>query len=594
MRRSLIALAVLLMLAVAAWLLGRPRGRPARDAIRTQVVVGHVFNDDGPVSRAVVRIRGSRESVQTDDSGRFELATAEGHPGQPQTGAAGSLTSGPLSSGSPSSGPPSSGPPSSGIVTSGTLTAWKEGHFIQGADRGRDLHLRKLPTDDNPAYAWIDPTPDSADAERCGNCHQQIFAEWQASAHAHSVHNRRFRGLFEGTDWHGRPHSGWNLQAEYPGGIEVCASCHAPGLDFEGGASGDLRRFLRPDTDSPDAGGSGPTGGSRATGGDDAPGARPGADAGEGAGSREVVAAQGVHCDFCHKIQDLSGGAIGLAHGRFGFKLLRPRKGQLFFGPLDDVDRGEETFSPLQRESRYCAACHEGTVFGIHVYGTYSEWLESPAAQAGRTCQSCHMAPTGRMTNFAPNAGGIERDPQTLASHTLFPGGQLQMLQRCLEVDSNAVREGDVVQCSVGIVPRDVGHRVPTGFIDRHLLLVVEAFDAGGRAVFPAAGETLPETAGLLAGLPGRLFGRVLVGENGDSPAPFWRATSSLPDTRLVPERREVATWNFPASATRVRIRLLYRRFWPAVAANKNWPDDTLVVVDRMTAVVEVSSATCD
>ena len=71
----------------------------------------------------------------------------------------------------------------------------------------------------------------------------------------------------------------------------------------------------------------------------------------------------------------------------------RPK--QLFFGPLDDVDRGEDAFSPLYRESRYCASCHEGIVFGVHVYSTYSEWLSSPARRAGKQCQDCHMAPTG-------------------------------------------------------------------------------------------------------------------------------------------------------------------------------------------------------
>ena len=31
------------------------------------------------------------------------------------------------------------------------------------------------------------------------------------------------------------------------------------------------------------------------------------------------------------------------------------------------VDRGEDVYSPLYSQSRYCAACHEGTVFGVHV-----------------------------------------------------------------------------------------------------------------------------------------------------------------------------------------------------------------------------------
>ena len=43
------------------------------------------------------------------------------------------------------------------------------------------------------------------------------------------------------------------------------------------------------------------------------------------------------------------------------------------------------------------ASGHEGVVFGVHVYSTYSEWLDSPARKQGRHCQDCHMKPTGTM-----------------------------------------------------------------------------------------------------------------------------------------------------------------------------------------------------
>src|SRR5206468_1854550 len=82
-----------------------------------------------------------------------------------------------------------------------------------------------------------------------------------------------------------------------------------------------------------------------------------------------------------------------------------PERGQLFFGPLDDVDRGEDVASAFQRDSRFCAACHEGTVFGVPVYTTYSEWTESPAGRRGQSCQGCHLAPTGTLTNLAPGLG---------------------------------------------------------------------------------------------------------------------------------------------------------------------------------------------
>src|SRR5205823_3540611 len=182
-------------------------------------------------------------------------------------------------------------------------------------------------------------------------------------------------------------------------------------------------------------------------------------------------AARGVHCDYCHKVADVSNEHFGQTHGRFGLKLLRPTQGQLFFGPLDDVDRGEDAFTPLYHDSRYCASCHEGTVFGVPVYSTYSEWLESPARQQGRSCQSCHMAPTGALTNLAPGKGGIERDPATLANHRFFAGSQQEMLRRCLHVTIEVASSGAGVRADVEVRAEQVGHRVPTGFVDRHVVL---------------------------------------------------------------------------------------------------------------------------
>ena len=178
---------------------------------------------------------------------------------------------------------------------------------------------------------------------------------------------------------------------QYPDGIGVCNACHAPTVPF--------------DTDL------------RSLSGD---------------------AVHGVHCDFCHKIAKASTERIGFTHGRYGLQLLRPphpspsppggegrvrgsSQGQIFFGPLDDVDRGEDSYSPLYHESRYCASCHEGVIFGVPVYTTYSEWLASPARTEGKQCQSCHMTPTGTMTNIAPGKGGRAAPPRASAR---LPGGQ--------------------------------------------------------------------------------------------------------------------------------------------------------------------------
>src|SRR5262249_15748088 len=151
--------------------------------------------------------------------------------------------------------------------------------------------------------------------------------------------------------------------------------------------------------------------------------------------------------------------------------------------------------SHLYRSSRYCASCHEGVVFGVHVYSTYSEWLASPARAEGKQCQDCHMTPTGKMTNIAPGRGGVDREPSTLGNHRRFAGSQTEMLRRCLKASVHLTSTEAGLRAHVEVSATDVGHRVPTGFVDRHLLLIVEAL-AGEQRVPLRAGPVLPAVAG--------------------------------------------------------------------------------------------------
>ncbi len=194
------------------------------------------------------------------------------------------------------------------------ITAAKEGFLIASlaADtQPLSFNLTHLPKNDNEAYQWVDAKA-GAGSHNCGNCHREIVAEWSASAHARSATGKHLINLYEGSDWDGRPNVGWSLLRDHPDGASVCNACHVPTMPFDGGAYADLR-------------------------------------------NARGVAAQGVHCDYCHKVQSVGEGKLGQSHGRFNLQLLRPERGQLFFGPLDDVDRGDDAFNPLTKESRYCA-----------------------------------------------------------------------------------------------------------------------------------------------------------------------------------------------------------------------------------------------
>jgi hypothetical protein len=428
-----------------------------------------------------------------------------------------------------------------------SVTAWKDGYLIGGTStRKRPLRitLSRVPADDNETYAWVASAPDPARPGNCANCHPAIYREWAASAHARSANGRHFRNLYEGTDWRGRPGHGWNLLAERPEDSAVCTACHAPTVTL----------FLDPAyTDLRQARG---------------------------------VDASGVHCDYCHKIAAVDNQHFGLTHGRFGLKLLRPSQGQLFFGPLDDVDRREDAFAPVYRDSRYCASCHEGTVLGVAVYTTYSEWQASPAARQGVQCQGCHMAPTGRLRNIAPGHGGILRDPRTLGNHRFFDGSQEAMLRRCLSLSPTVTRTANGVHVEVEVRADGVGHRVPTGFVDHNLVLVVEGLDRAGQPVVARRGPQLPAAAfRSTSPIRGRLYARLLKDFDGRSPVPFWRAAPDASDTRLKPGRPDHSAYEFPPTVERVRFRLLYRRTWPDVAREKGWPDNETAVLHQTVEV---------
>ena len=196
------------------------------------------------------------------------------------------------------------------------------------------------------------------------------------------------------------------------------------------------------------------------------------------------------------------------------------------------------------------------------------------------------MAPTGRMTNIAPGKGGVERDPATLANHVFFDGGQEAMLRACLRAAVDCRRQTDGVWATVRLGTENAGHRVPTGFIDRQLILVVEGEDAAGKPVPARAGPRLPSAVGKeLEGQAGKLYAKLLHDFDGHSPVPFWRADPEAVDTRLEPTGTDETAFDFPPRTVRVRVRVLYRRFWAETARGKGWPDADVSVLRRDVSV---------
>lgn len=194
------------------------------------------------------------------------------------------------------------------------------------------------------------------------------------------------------------------------------------------------------------------------------------------------------------------------------------------------------------------------------------------------------MTPTGQMTNIAKDRGGMERNPHTLGNHRFWNGSQRSMLKSCLKVDVQTKRMEDQVKVMVAMKTNGVGHRVPTGFIDRHLILVIEGQDTKGKVIDALTADSrLPSIVGVdLENRPGRLYAKRLIDADGQSPAPFWRpGVSILEDTRLKPGQSDTVHATFPQEVKQVRVRVIHRRFWQHITKAKHWPTTDLIVVDR-------------
>jgi hypothetical protein len=92
-----------------------------------------------------------------------------------------------------------------------------------------------------------------------------------------------------------------------------------------------------------------------------------------------------------------------------------------------------------------------------------------------------------------------------------------------------------------------------------------------------------------LAGAPGLGFAKVNIAADGTPNVPFWRATDVVSDNRIAPDETQRAEHRFvvPPGATgsvRVRARLLYRRAFVDLAAQRGWDGNETLAREASTS----------
>jgi hypothetical protein len=323
----------------------------------------------------------------------------------------------------------------------------------------------------------------------CGECHEDIYSMWKNSLHAQAYEDPIFQAAY--------------MEAYLRGGEDVkvlCLKCHAP------------TTILTKDYDA-----------------------------------KKPLTREGVTCDFCHSIKGIH------PDKKKPNQTYDLEPGIRKWGPEADTSHclpyHRAVYSVLHTRSEFCAGCHEYTNDkGVSILSTYSEWKESPYPGKGIQCQNCHMPIVeGNIVN--PK---IRKDGNRINLHNLAGGHSILKVKEALQIEIVSVnRREDRLIATVAVTNSGSGHKVPTGFPTRKLILSV--------TVTLPRGKVLEEE---------RVYQKVLLNEEGDriirDSEIITEPVRMAQDNRIEPgeRREEVFTFRVPPKKdafVSARVTYLYK-----------------------------------
>lgn len=313
---------------------------------------------------------------------------------------------------------------------------------------------------------------DFENSDVCGECHVDIYKEWQGSMHR-NYENPAFIWA--------------NAQADKDTKGKTkgfCVACHTP----IGAITGETEKV-------------------RGTG-------------------LSALARKGVQCDFCHVIDKVNPDWPGNAS-------FHVAPGNIKRGQLKDAvsPKHKTAYSELHTKAEFCGMCHNLShpLSGVPLEQTYTEWKNSDYAKEGKVCQDCHMPPKkGRAAKQGPVrpkrythsfvGGNYRFANEKLAVENLKKAAQLEM-----KLSGTEMTPGSQLRVSVKVKNVGAGHYLPTGITElRQMWLEVVAKDSGGNEVYRGKREygTILEDAN---------------GKH-DRTVPIWNAVKIYEDRRVPPK----------------------------------------------------------
>ncbi|MBF0425363.1 MAG: cytochrome c family protein [Magnetococcales bacterium] len=344
----------------------------------------------------------------------------------------------------------------------------------------------------------------------CGECHQEIFHEWQGSVHARSsaihdpLHAAMYRMMIGDPTQEGvkNPKTG-----TYP----ECLQCHTPNAARDGKTKLDALPAYE----------------------------------------------EGVNCVGCHTVEAFHGvkgedGKLRLGSAAYTYsdkKVQGPygaHHGQTPALAPGAAENAQPTINPyphaqngtLFQSSGICLGCHEqhNNPHGLPLCATGPELV---AAGQVTTCQSCHM----------PTVKGH-------ANHTMAGGHDPAMLKRGVTLDLTTRLEGEQIAATITL-RNNLIHNFPTGAPFRWVALRVTALDAQGQVSWKSAQENPIKED------PQAMLMLKLTDAQGQ-PVPPAMATTLVADTRLKPREERKLEYKIPAKEVKtVRAELQYGLLLP-------------------------------
>jgi hypothetical protein len=518
------------------------------------------------------------------------------------------------------------------------IAAWAKGYEVALRKCNEpNIQLTPLTGHDNVHYSWTSAIGNciNCHAGQIGNTYDELN-EWLRSGHATVFDRRYLETMYRGTNLSGlgSPATQWTVIGDdltrvppaiddsYRGpGFKLdlpeqpgnCAYCHAPAAIAPSQMNVDLATLFPKPGD---------------------------------------VRGEGVTCDVCHKVLDITLDSNGFPFvdrpGVLSYRFLRPDNGGFTIGPFSNIlvrnsnlpNDHRLTCAPIFSQSEFCAGCHYGKFGNMVVYNSYGEWKQSPFGDNPnqpdyKTCQDCHMShlDAGQESPpFSRRQACSESDPEFQDfDHNLMGFGVDErsgreiplMIKNAARVNVKFKYEPEKKN-SLSVIVRventKAGHKFPTDSPLRHLILVLAARDQLGTSLLQVEGERIPNWGGTgkpfmdsfgignYGGLPGKIFANLLVEKDTNiSPtAAYWNETEfawvngeTTSDTRLVPGKEDRSDYSFiapNAGDIQVTVRLLYRFAFFDLIAQKEWwnrPDIIVTSVECKGPPTEPEKISC-